>query len=914
MSRPAYLVGIDLGTTNCVVAYSSLDANSNDPISLLSIPQLIGPGQVTDRKSLPSFRFHPNRSQFNASDLVLPWQHEPVSGDEQLSIIGEWARELGSHSPTQMVSSAKSWLSHDKVDRHDSILPWIATDDVSRVSPVVASASYLNYLRQAWDHQHPVHKLRDQQVTITIPASFDEVARKLTLESAALAGLDNVLLLEEPQAACYDWVARYKKQSQALLAKHHSVLVVDVGGGTTDLSLIATHNSEQQFELNRVAVGDHLMLGGDNIDLAVAHFAERQLNKNARLSTANLSKLTQQARKTKEALLGDNQLHESKITLLGSGSKLIGSSRSIAVNRSQLHQIALDGFFPFTELDALPNTKRGAIVEFGLPYVSEPAVSKHIAQFLAQHQLETGFPSAVLFNGGLFNSPLVVNQVQQLLSRWAGQEIDVLDNPHPDHSVAHGAVGFMQAKQGKLTKIRSGASRSFYLHLPSKSGPGRALCLLKKGELPGTEVKLTGRTFSLTLNQPARFHVLSAHQDITVKNQPVAHGQIIDVIDSPLMPLPALVTTINEDSLASNTVDVLLITQQTEIGTIKVECQSLQSQHRWELEFDTRQQASEEQSSTNDPSLNSARQLISQAYSGNRKTGDGKEIKTLTRDLDKQLGNKEEWSFTTLRSLYDTLQQGKKRRRRSERHEQVWLRLAGHTLRPGFGDINDAWRIEQLWVLNQHRLQFETTQSWNDWWTLWRRVAGGLIQEHQETLLTQLAPFLHPGAVSSKQGRERAHQQGYESMVRLAASLEQLEVEDKALLGNWFLKRAQQQKEYQSTHWWAVGRIGTRFSMQRSQQKLLPRSTVEEWLTTLLSLEWDKDSGIAFCATMLATNVADRDLAITDTVRQEVIEKLIQVKAPKSWLNMVSEVQEMDTDAQAKALGDTLPSGLRLVS
>ncbi|MBM7035886.1 hsp70 family protein [Vibrio ulleungensis] len=914
MSRPAYLVGIDLGTTHCVVAFASIDANPNEPINLLPIPQLIGPGQVADRLSLPSFRFHPHSTQFSVADLTLPWQQQPVLGDEQPAIIGEWARELGTHSPSQLVSSAKSWLSHDKVDRHDSILPWIASEETHRISPVIASASYLNYLRQAWDHQHPVHKLAEQKLTITIPASFDEAARKLTLEGAALAGLHNVTLLEEPQAACYDWVARSQQDAEQQLKEHASILVVDVGGGTTDLSLIATHDHNNNFELNRVAVGEHLMLGGDNIDLAIAHLAERSLNNNARMNTANLSKLAQQARKTKELLLGDNELTESKITLLGSGSKLIGASRSTSVTKSDLHQLALDGFFPLTDIDTLPSTKRGAIVEFGLPFVSDPAISKHIAQFLAQHQQQTGLPTAVLYNGGLFNSALVAKRVTELLSSWSSREVTVLENPHPDHSVAYGAVAFLQAKQGKLATIKSGASRSFYLHLPSKSGPGRALCLLKKGEMPGTEVKLTGRTFNLTINQPARFHVLSAHQEILIKQNEVAHGQIIDVVNAPLHPLPALVTTISDKSIDANNVDVQLITQQTEIGTIKLECQSLVSDHRWELEFDTRQHANPDSDGAPSPQLKTANQLISQAFSGNRKISDGKEIKTLTRHLEKQLGNKDDWSFNTLRSIYDTLQQGRKRRRRSDRHEQVWLRLAGHTLRPGFGDVNDSWRIEQLWALNQHTLQFPSTQSWNDWWTLWRRVAGGLNQEQQEQLLTQLAPFLHPGAVSSKQGRERAHQHGYESMVRLAASLEQLEAEDKLLLGNWFFKRATQQKDHVATHWWAVARIGTRFSMQQSQQKLLPKSTVEAWLTSLLALSWDKSDGIAFCASMLAANVADRELVVSDSLQQQVIARLQQVKAPASWISMVANVQQLDSESQAKALGDTLPSGLKLVS
>ncbi len=910
MSRPEYLVGIDLGTTNCVVAYSPI-SDEPTPAALFPIPQLIGPGQVVERPTLPSFRFHPHSQQFSDADLTLPWQHQSVADDIDCVVIGEWARELGSQAPAQMVSSAKSWLSHDKVDRIADILPWIAGDEVNKVSPLIASASYLNYIRQAWDHKHPIHKLADQTVTITIPASFDEVARKLTVEAAALAGLSKVTLVEEPQASCYDWVERRESDAQQLLTDHQHVLVVDVGGGTTDLSLIATHNAQQQFELARVAVGEHLMLGGDNVDLAIAHFAEQKLSSGSRMNAANLTKLTQQARRSKETLLAKGAPEQSKITLLGSGSKLIAASRSVEVEKQQIHSIALDGFFPLTDVNDLPQSKRSAIVEFGLPFVSDAAVSKHIAQFLAEHN-DGVTPTAVLFNGGLFNSPIVVERVTQLLSNWAGESVTVLENPHPDHSVALGAVAFMQARRGKLTQIKSGASRSFFLHLPSKTGPGRALCLLKKGEPSGTEIRLSGRTFSLTLNQPAKFNILTSHQDIRVKGELIANGQIIDVVDKPLSPLPPLITTIeHQDNSEHSSIDVQLVAEQTEIGTINLQCVSVDSDTRWTLEFDTRSSAAAHSQEV-DPALKSANQLVSGAFSGNRKTSANSEVKTLYRQLEKQLGNKEQWSFDALRSLFDTLLQGRKRRRRSERHEQIWLRLAGHTLRPGFGDSNDSWRINQLWAINQHQLQFDTTQSWNDWWTMWRRIAGGLSQQQQETLLTQIAPFLHPGAVNSKQAKEKAHQHGYEAMVKLAASLEKLEIEDKTLLGNWFIKRAIEHKDHNATHWWAIARLGSRFSLQQNSQNLLPKSVVEEWLNQALVQDWKAENSIGFCAAMLARKVEDRQLNVDAALQQQVADKLAQTRSPKAWFDMVNTLQPLDEAEQSRAMGDTLPHGLRL--
>ncbi len=912
---PHYLVGIDLGTTHCVVAYCEKAAMGEQAIQLFPIPQLIAPGQVASRLSLPSFRYHPASERHSAQDLALPWEHQPIEGDIPQIVIGEWAREIGTQEVERSVNSAKSWLSYDKVDREQPILPWIANNELPKVSPVVASASYLNHIKLAWNHAHPINKLEFQHIAITIPASFDEAARNFTLQAAKLAGLSNIKLVEEPQAACYDWYQKHQQQAEHVLDGHSHLLVVDVGGGTTDLSLLSTHTASGEFQLQRTGVGEHLMLGGDNIDLAIAHYAEHSINKDSinkgKLNASNLTKLVQQARHCKETLLQDDAPQQAKLTLLGGGSRLIGGAKSIDMPKQMVHQIALEGFMPFSNFEELPTTKRGAVVEFGLPYASDPAISKHIAQFLANHQsqLKGEVPSAVLLNGGLFNSPLMVNRITDLLSMWHGKPITLLNNLNPNHAVALGAVSFLKAQLGALKVIKSAAARSYFLHLPSKKGPGRALCLLKKGVDVGSEIHISGRHFHLTLNKPAKFHVLTTTQDIQISGNPLEHGQIIDVVNQPLLPLPPLVTTLKQHQEAQ--VKVTLASQLTDVGTVKIDALSQDNHTRWTLEFDTRNLAEKQ---TQHPHLKEAQELIQAAYSAKAKrTTPSTQAKGLIRRVEKQLGAKEQWDLATSRALFDTLLLGRKRRRRSQEHEASWLRLAGFCLRPGFGDKSDEWRCDQIWGLLSQSIQFESVQGWNDWWTMWRRIAGGLNQAQQEALLTQVVSYIHPGAFRSKQDKEKAHQHGYEAMVKLAASLEKLEVEDKHLLGNWFLNRALNAHDFSATHWWAVARIGSRLSLQQSQHQLLPREVIEPWIETALQSESNNDKNLTFCLAMLSRRVDDRLLSIRDDLRTIVVNRLNQDKVPTTWLRLVSESSAMDSQLQKQVLGDSLPSGLQLI-
>ncbi|MFV8405421.1 Hsp70 family protein [Vibrio harveyi] len=935
MASPRFLVGIDLGTTNTVVAYCEITDNlEQSEVSLFDIDQLIGPGEVVRKPLLPSFRYHPAIGQISPSDLTLPWENEPVSGDISNVIVGEWARELGAKVEGRQVSSAKSWLSHQAVDRSSDILPWAGAQDVDKVSPVIASASYLNHIRQAWNYRHPSNKLEDQDVVVTVPASFDETARKLTLEAAELAGLKKIVLLEEPQAVCYDWYARHQQTAADELKELPLILVCDVGGGTTDLSLIeASFSSQDELALDRIGVGEHLMLGGDNLDLALAHLAESRFNQSKKLTAASLTKLIQQTRKAKENLLSASAPEEVKITMLGSGSKLLGGTKSIGLSKQEVHQIALDGFFPLSDFSEVPDKRRSAVVEFGLPYVADPAVSKHVAEFLTQHQQvsraalgieddkQNAIPVGLLLNGGVFNSELVTERVTTLLSDWRGAPVTVLDNPHPDWSVALGAVAFGKARRGAQLRIGGGAARSYFLHLQEKNKMGKALCLLAKGTEEGHEIRLSGRRFSLTLGEPVRFNLLTSTHDTLTNNTAIQNGVMVDVDPDLFAPLPPYITTLEGEGaeLQANQkerVEVQLACQLTEVGTLKMECVSAEDDSkRWELEFEVRNKQTDDSEQVKlHPKLNECKELIARLYSGNKKSAESKEIKTLAKDLEKKLGKRDEWDFTTLRQLFDTFAQGRKRRRRSEQHEKNWLRLAGFALRPGFGDPTDSWRIEQVWGLYQQNIQFKNHQGWTDWWVFWRRIAGGLSQEQQETILADIAKYLHPGAMKNPQSAKAAQDMGYESMVRLAASLEHLEVEDKVLLATWFLSKAINHAQFEQAHWWAMGRLASRTPLYGSQHNVIPREQAEQWLPKLLEQNWQKEPMIAFAAVMICRKTGDRLFDISDDYREQVLAKLKQSKVPESWVSLVEEVKELSESESKRIFGDALPSGLTLVN
>jgi molecular chaperone DnaK (HSP70) len=906
-NKPQFLVGIDLGTTHTVVAYAPIANTQN--IQLFSIEQLVDVGQVAARPLLPSVRYHPADGEIAADTLAF------TTNDN--AILGEAARVLGAKTKGRFVTSAKSWLSHPSIDPTANLLPWGASEEVLKVSPLDASASYLAHVRMVWLHQNPDAPLENQDVVITVPASFDEGARSLTLEAAKIAGLQNVRLLEEPQAVCYDWLRCNAGKLNEKLANVHLLLVCDVGGGTTDLTLIKVEAGEKEPKLTRIGVGDHLMLGGDNLDLALAHTLESRLSNNEkRLSAAELSQLLEQCRQAKEKLLAEDAPESVKVTLLASGSKLFGGSRAAVLTRDEVRAIALDGFFPLSKLNELPDKKRSGVVEFGLPYAAEPAVSKHIAGFLKLHehaakdalQTDSIVPDALLLNGGVFRSQPITKRAIELLSSWREKTPILLENQHPELAVAFGAVSYAVARREKKLKIGGGAARSYFLLVDTNETEKQGICILPRGSEEGEEIILKNHRFALRLGTPVRFHLASTTGDSVFKS-----GDLAEITDD-FHSLPPLAVAFESDS--TNEVLVELAVMQTEIGTLKIQCVSIENpKKRWDVEFQLRRGATVSNSSDELPkNIDALCEKISDIFGAKSKQVAPNAVKNLRADLEKMTGQeRSEWNSPLLRTLFNTLLEGEKYRRRTEAHERVWLSLIGYCARPGFGYPLDDWRVEQLWKMYAQNIQFVSeSQNWAEWWTLWRRIAGGLSQQAQEMIFADITKYIDPAAARQPGVLKQLKLRSYDDIVRLAAVLERLPVAKKVQLGDWLLKRLEKASESNQT-WWAVGRIGARIPFHGSSHNVVSSETVENWLPQLLAEDWKKTPQIGFAATLISRMSGDRARDISDEMREQVLEKLKISKAPASWLEMVDSVKELSEKEEKQIFGEALPAGLKLV-
>jgi actin-like ATPase involved in cell morphogenesis len=919
MSR--FIIGIDLGTSNTVMAYA--DRAHDQKIQLFEVDQLVALGEVAQRPQLPSLRYHPSPGELKQSDLRLPWPQDDPAGMAD-AIIGSLAGELGAQVPGHLVASAKSWLSHRSVDRTAAILPWGNGGDIVKISPLAASAGYLAHLRAAWNYKHPNHPLEQQEVVLTVPASFDEGARTLTLQAAKQAGLVGVRLLEEPQAAFYNWLHSQSDGLEDSLAQTRLVLVCDVGGGTTDLSLIKVEKTEHGPSLTRIGVGDHLMLGGDNMDLALAHIAEARIAINGgRLSAANLAQLNQQCRGAKERLLSSSSVQSVNVTVLGAGAKLVGGARSVELHKEEVSEMVLEGFFPRVSSNERPRRIRGAIIEFGLPYAADPAITRHIAGFLANHSrvsaeaLElTSFtgsiptPDSLLLNGGVFLSEVLSDRLLAILEEWRGKPLRRFYNDHPEQAVARGAVAYALGRAGKAPRIGGGSARSYFLALEDDAARPNAVCLLPRGTPEGEELLLTEQHFSLLVGKPVGFHLYSSTADTHW-----SVGEVIELDKTTTLSLPPVATVLDaEQGYGGAEIPVQLAATLTEVGSLEVQCVAASGQsQRWRLEFQLRGHDKQPESIAAEmpPRFTEASQLIERMYGQQKKSVDAREIKRLHSELERLLGPREEWHGMLLRELFEVLWNGAGKRWRSSDHERIWLNLTGFCLRPGYGYPLDDWRVEQLWKIYRNGIQFgKEARNWAEWWILWRRVAGGLEEAAQRHLFEDIAYYLQPSGTAKRPAGPK--KQGYDDMVRLVASLERLPAAKKIEAGEWLLKRLRKPKENIQT-WWAIGRLGAREPIYGSTHQVVTVKVAEQWLRQLLGQDWKKKEPAAFAATLLARMTGDRERDIGASMRNRVIEQLHAFKAPPSWVKMVNEVVELSAIDEKRFFGDSLPVGLKLL-
>ncbi|HRZ53155.1 MAG TPA: Hsp70 family protein, partial [Candidatus Contendobacter sp.] len=610
MSEARYAVGIDLGTTHCVMAAVDLTTSDRDDVveGIEVIPQLTAPGSVEERSMLPSFLYLPHPDELRAEDRVLPW------GEPQPFVVGELARAMGGRTPIRLVSSAKSWLCHPGVDRRAAILPVEAPEEVARVSPLQASMRYLEHLRAAWDHQHPDAPLAEQEVVLTVPASFDPAARELTAEAAAAAGLSHLVLLEEPQAALYHWILAARGEWRKQVRVGDIILVIDLGGGTADFSLIAVTERDGSLELVRVAVGDHILLGGDNMDLALAHAVRAKLAvQGTQIDPWQLQALTHGCRNAKETLLGDATVETVPVVVPSRGSRLIGGTLRTELTRAEVTQNLVEGFFPVVEAAARPASRaRAALTKIGLPYAQDAAMTRHLAAFLgrqvgATRNLE-GFedelpdaatflhPTAVLFNGGVFKAPPLLARTLEVLNGWLDAEdappVRLLEGADLDLAVARGAAYYGYVRRGRGVRIRGGTAKSFYVGVesampavPGMEPPIEALCIAPFGMEEGTQAELPPQEVGLVVGEPVRFRFFGSSVRRTDHVGTVLEQWTPDEVEE-LEEIEATLPT--EERQPGEVVPVRLHAAVTEVGTLRLEAVPRVGAETWKVEFDVR--------------------------------------------------------------------------------------------------------------------------------------------------------------------------------------------------------------------------------------------------------------------------------------------------------------------------------------
>ena len=915
-----YIIGIDLGTTNTAVAY--VDTKSADGrVKIFEVPQLVAPGEVADRRQLPSFLYIAGEHDLTQDETKLPWD------ERRRLVVGELARAQGARVASRMVASAKSWLCHNAVDRSAPILPWGADEEVPKMSPVTASAMLLRHIQEAWDEQHQDQDDADfveQEVMVTVPASFDEAARELTLAAADTAGCGEMILLEEPQAAFYAWIeSNPPKKRKSLLAASDTILVFDIGGGTTDLTLIKVGEDGESFE--RTAVGDHLLLGGDNIDLTLAVQVEKRLAAAGakKLGTMQWQSLVHTCRLAKERLLCQGDLASVPVSIAGSGSKLIGGSLKDEITREELMRILDDGFFPKVAKDVQPTRARGGLQEFGLPYAADPAITKHLASFLTRHAVSK--LDAILFNGGAMTPVPLQERVVEQISSWQAQAPKELANDLPELAVAKGAAYYGLVRRGLGSRIRGGTARSYYVGVESAKDAGgnrnlMAVCLAPKGLEEGSSVRLE-RDFELLCNRPVSFKLFSSstRQDEPSALAPVGDGMADASCDgSDLLELPPIVTVLRAPGRSKTTVRLEI--KATELGTLEIWCiEPGEGGHRWRLSFDLRAggaAATEEQEEQ--PELAAevapAQELLRKSFRGQADVKPAQLIKALEKLLDLR---RDEWNMSTARALFDATLESEECRKKSPDHEARWLNLCGFCLRPGRGAPLDEWRIKQMWrVFNQGLVHEKQEACRLAWWILWRRISGGMAKGQQEQIYDRVAQLFLPGKQQKKKWHSiKPTKQEAAEMWRTIANLERIGPSNKIKLGDELVRRLDSNKaRNEDIHFWALGRLGARVPLYGPLNALVPTQRASAWIEALLALDWPNAEKAAFPIAQLGRKTGDRGRDIGEELRSRLAERLRGIPGAGRSAKLVEEVIELEAREERVALGDSLPAGLRLVA
>lgn len=890
-TSPQYSIGIDLGTSNSALAGCRIDAPDSPSIPL-PLRQYVTADTLDAPLTLPSFLY------FAPDAEASPPQ------------AGLHARETAPMQPDRVAHSAKSWLCHPWIDRESRLLPWQSESipPAARLSPVEASACFLRHLRLCWDETHPEAPLAGQQIVLTVPASFDPAAQQLTLEAALRAGYpETTLLLEEPQAAFTRWLEARKTSpdpADTLPDTPLRVLVIDVGGGTTDFSLFSLHPA-QDHRIRRIAVSDHLLLGGDNIDRWLAHtFRDRLEAEGPPLTARQTGHLLARARHLKEALLTENASIPPAIELPAGGAGLFRETRRIPIDPDALRAGILDTFYPPCPPEAQPERPKAGLRIPGLPYAQDGAMTRHLAAFLR----DRGPVDAVLFNGGSLQAVPVRDRILDLLADWQnGRRPLQLRNPEPDLAVARGAAAYGLALHHRHTPIEAGFARSLYLEiLDRKTREHSLLCILPQGALPQQTYPVPEQTFTALVDTPVRFQLYAS-----TRRPEDTLGQILPLTEEDLQPLPPMQSLIRIPEKGPKPpnlqVKVQIRASINNSGLMKIHLVSAdpawKRDHRWELTFNLRAPAVQNTPDPGDdlpPRLQSAHEAIRNVY-GKKAGVDPRAARHLPKTLETLLARpRKHWNQQTCRALWPALAEGITRRNRSPDHEAIWLTLAGYILRPGIGADLDPYRIQQLWRLHELGPAFpREARSTTQLWILWRRVAAGLDTLQQEHLAdTWLAPLAHPGDHPPE-------------LLRLAGSLERVSPDRKHTWTETLLRiLAKPGNKNAAPAAWALGRILSRIPFGGGPESVLPPETVRQAFDRLQTdADWTlPELRTAFQQAARLTDEPSLNLPPADQSR--ILEHLNAGGSTEDDLRPLRHIIPPEDTDRTRLFGETLPSGL----
>jgi len=887
-------VGIDLGTTNSALAYiDPLEAAEADfpPIHVLPIEQQLDQVRSGTLRTLPSFLY-----------LSDP------------PVVGAYARDQGALVPTKTVHSAKSWLSNSEADRTAKILPWDSQEEGRILSPVEASTRYIAHLRDAWNRAKPADLLAEQQVVLTVPASFDEEARELTVQAARDAGIQNLTLLEEPAAAFYAWIAGHLSRSNKELFDKQIVLICDVGGGTSDFTLVRVDREGDRVQFTRTTVGRHLLLGGDNLDLTISWLAESKLGKT--LSLRQRSALRRQCSAAKESMLAPGGPASVEVTVVGTGSSLIGGTLKTSITRDEVLELALGGFLPPCELSERPQQEKQSVFrELGLPYVSDPAITRHLADFLQN----TKGVDAILFNGGFFIPPVFRDRVRDVVGHWFGRTPVVFENQDLDLAVAIGAAYYSYVRaSGSGVLVRGGLPRAYFLGVQgaedTDSAAIKAVCLMPRGTEEGAEIQLDQPQLQLVANTPVAFRLyssLSRTEDAAgdVVTLP-GNGDLLDPAGDPRLHAP-LHAVIRFGKGGERLVPVTLGARLSEVGTLETWAASKISEHRWQLQFQLRKEVA---TAVTAPSVRSSAVISAEAQAGAEtlieqvfgKPGSGLAPDQLPARLEQTLAlGRLSWPLATVRALADKLLALADGRRKNAPHEIRWLNLTGFCLRPGFGFPGDDFRIEQARRVYAGGITFgNQVQCEIDWWIFCGRIAGGLNRNQQGDIFQRLSPILLP----KQKNKQRLNQSLYREMWRTAASLELLPVQTKTQLGDVLLASVKR-GEMLDAGTWCLSRLGARKLFSGPINLVIPQSVAARWIETLLRLSHTPALLEAVVQIAQQTGDTARDLP---PAALEPVRRAVETTSRAAELLRQLSGGEQDLASSSRVFGEELPAGLVL--